>query len=62
MKGYYSLIIEILKKNGFSYLRPGKGSHEIWVKDRISVSVPFNCYSKYTANGIMKDAGVKHHF
>jgi predicted RNA binding protein YcfA (HicA-like mRNA interferase family) len=62
MNGYYAQIIKILKDNGFSYLRPGKGSHEIWSKGSVAVSVPFNCASKHTANGIFKDAGIKHKF
>jgi len=30
MNGYYSQLIKILKDNGFSFLRSGKGSHELW--------------------------------
>lgn len=62
MNGYYTSVIELLKKNGFSYLKPGKGSHEIWAKGAFHVTVPFNCKSRHTANGIMKEANISHHF
>lgn len=62
MKGYYDLIIAQLKKNGFTFLRQGKGSHEIWVRGAYHQIVPFNCASRHTANGIMKDCGIKYHF
>lgn len=62
MNGYYAQLIKILKDNGFSFLRAGKGSHELWSKGSVAVSVPFNCASKYTANAICKDAGIKHKF
>lgn len=30
MNGYYNLVVAQLKLHGYSFLRPGKGSHEIW--------------------------------
>ena len=62
MNGYYSKVIEILRKHSFTFLRQGKGSHEIWTNGPVDITVPFNCESRHTANGIMKDAGIKHHF
>ena len=62
MKGYYALIIEALRKQGFSLVRSGKGSHEIWGKGSINTTVPFNCPSRHTANEIMKQAGISHRF
>lgn len=62
MNGYYALIIEALRKQGFSLARSGKGSHEIWAKGSVSTTVPFNCPSRHTANGIMKQAGIDHKF
>jgi predicted RNA binding protein YcfA (HicA-like mRNA interferase family) len=58
MNGYYNQLVKILKDNGFSFLRAGKGSHEIWAKGRVAVSVPFNCASRHTANAVLKDAGI----
>ncbi|SOD41960.1 type II toxin-antitoxin system HicA family toxin [Nitrosovibrio sp. Nv4] len=62
MNGFYSSVIEQLKKHGFYYDRQGKGSHEIWSNGSIEVTVPFNCKSRFTANGIMKTTRIKHHF
>lgn len=62
MNGYYKLVIEQLKKHGFTYLRQGKGSHEIWARGSYHQIVPFNCASRHTANGIMKDCGINHRF
>jgi predicted RNA binding protein YcfA (HicA-like mRNA interferase family) len=62
MNGYYKQIIEVLMKHGFSLVRAGKGSHEIWGKGSIVTIVPFNCPSRHTANAIMKQSGIKHRF
>ncbi|SCX91980.1 HicA toxin of toxin-antitoxin [Nitrosospira sp. Nl5] len=62
MNGYYPRVIDQLKKHGFIFIRQGKGSHELWGKGSLAVTVPFNCNSKFTANGIMKDAGIRHRF
>ncbi|WP_093383018.1 type II toxin-antitoxin system HicA family toxin [Rugamonas rubra] len=62
MNGYYKLVIELLKKHGYVYLRQGKGSHEIWCKGSHHQIVPFNCASRHTANGIMRDCQINHRF
>lgn len=62
MKGYYAQLIQILKQNGFTFLRQGKGSHELWGNGSHVAIVPFNCYSRYTANQVLKDAGIAHRF
>ena len=62
MNGYYKQIIEALRKQGFSLVRTGKGSHEIWGKGSITTTVPFNCPSRHTANAIMKQAGIQQRF
>lgn len=62
MNGYYSQLIEVLKKQGFSLARSAKGSHEIWSKGSIKTTVPFNCPSRHTANAILKQAGIDHKF
>jgi predicted RNA binding protein YcfA (HicA-like mRNA interferase family) len=58
MNGYYKQITQHLKNAGFLFLRSGKGSHEIWAKAHLSVTVPTNCKSRYTANAIFKQAGL----
>lgn len=62
MNGYYKLVIEQLKKHGFSYLRQGNGSHELWSNGKMTTTVPFNCASRHTANGIMKTCSISHRF
>lgn len=62
MNGYYKLVIDQLKLHGYGYVKQGKGSHEIWAKGQHPVTVPFNCDSRHTANGIMKSCGIKHKF
>ena len=54
----------ILLANGCVFVRQGKGDHEIWfspITQRRFV-VDGKIKSRHTANGIMKQAGVEHHF
>lgn len=46
-----SEFIREIKRKGWVYLRPGKGSHEMYVKDEIQVSVP-NHGSKELGKGL----------
>lgn len=61
MKGYYALVKAVLQQHGFSFVRQ-KGSHQTWSKDGRPVTVSTNCYSRHTANEIMKQAGIDHRF
>jgi predicted RNA binding protein YcfA (HicA-like mRNA interferase family) len=61
MNGFYDQVKAVLKQHGFFLVRQ-KGSHQIWCKDRICVTVSTNCASRHTANEIMKQAGISHHF
>lgn len=61
MNGYYELVAAVLRKNGFNCRRQ-KGSHQTWCKGRVCVTVSTTCKSRHTANQIMKDAGIDHHF
>lgn len=36
----YSEFLKIAKKSGWFFLRQGKGSHEIWIKDGKTVLIP----------------------
>ena len=54
----------ILKENGCNFVRHGKGDHDIWyspVTNR-NVVVAVKIKSRDTANAIMKQSGIKHHF
>jgi predicted RNA binding protein YcfA (HicA-like mRNA interferase family) len=62
MNGYYKLVAEQLRKHGYSILRQGSTSHQIWSNGTKSVTVSTNCYSRHTANGIMRQADIVHRF
>ncbi|MCC4228371.1 type II toxin-antitoxin system HicA family toxin [Zunongwangia profunda] len=49
----YSKFLKLAKKNGWSFLRQGKGSHEIWEKDDKKVSIP-NHGSREMPKGLEK--------
>jgi len=49
----YSEFLREAKRKGWVYLRPGKGSHEIYVKDGKQVSIP-NHGSKELGKGMEK--------
>lgn len=61
---FYADVRTILRDLGFELHRHGKGSHEIWKNHSSgrSVTVPRHLKSRHTANEIMKQAGIDHHF
>lgn len=63
-RGYYQQVIALLKEHGCTFIRHGKGDHEIWHSPRTdrNFTVDRSCTSRHTANGIMKQAGLDHHF
>ena len=62
MKGYYTLVIAVLKQHGYFLLRQGKGAHEIWSNGKRNQTVSKNMPSRDMANTIMKQAGIDHRF
>lgn len=62
MNGYYELVIKQLRANGYHLLRQSGTSHQVWTNGARNVVVSTNCYSRHTANGIMKQAGIAHRF
>lgn len=62
MNGYYSQVIAVLKQHGYSFLRQGKGSHEIWTNKVRNQTVSKNMPAKPMANEIMKQCGLAHRF
>lgn len=62
MNGYYSPVIAMLKEHGYSFLRQGKGAHEIWTNGKRNQTVSPNMPSRHMANEIMKQAGLAHRF
>ncbi len=60
MAGFYKDLIRILKRAGCTYVRPGKGDHEIWyspISDR-NFTVDHHTKSRHTANNSLKQAGL----
>ena len=56
---YYRRVVDAIRKRGFTRIRQGKGSHEIWAHATrgTKLSVPAKLRSRHTANRILKDAG-----
>jgi len=49
-----------LSEGGCTFVRRGKGDHDIWrspLRD-LPFTVPIKIKSRHTANGILKDAGL----
>jgi len=63
MKGYGKAVRDILRENGCTFVRLGKGDHDIW-RNRAgqSFTVPLKIMSRHMANKILKDAGLDKHF
>jgi hypothetical protein len=55
---------EALKDAGCSFVRHGKGDHDIWyspITDR-NITVDSKIKSRHTANGVLKQAGIPKKF
>ena len=61
MNGFYELVTAKLKEAKFKLIR-SKGSHQTWSNGSTPITVSTNCYSRHTANEIMKAAGISHRF
>ncbi len=55
---------DVLKTYGCRFDRNGKGDHEIWFSPVTNRRFPVDhkILSRYTANAIMKQAGIEHRF
>ena len=64
MAEYEKKVRKLLSQNGCYFVRHGKGDHDIWYSPITgrTVTVDFRIKSRYTANGIMKDSGIKYRF
>ena len=58
MAGYERKVVKFLKNDGYKIIRNPPGSHVIWSKGIIEVSVPAKIPSRHLANEILKDAGI----
>ncbi|MEL6550693.1 MAG: type II toxin-antitoxin system HicA family toxin [Pseudomonadota bacterium] len=61
MADFYREVTKLLRQHHFKQIPGGKGSHEKWFNDisEETVIVPRNLKNRYTANGILKSAGIK---
>lgn len=64
MAEYEKKVRDILKDNGCYLVRKGKGDHEIWYSpiNNQNITVDGKIKSRHTANAIMKQSGISHHF
>jgi predicted RNA binding protein YcfA (HicA-like mRNA interferase family) len=60
VRGYGKEVREKLKEAGWTFLRHGKGDHDVWHNPRTGqrVTVPVKLLSRHTANDILKEAGL----
>jgi HicA-like toxin of HicAB toxin-antitoxin system len=63
-KSFTPEVKRILNLHGCVSIRRGKGDHEIWFSPITKRNFPVDSkiLSRHTANGIMKQAGISHHF
>lgn len=64
MAEYEKKVRVVLKEHGCSFVRHGKGDHDIWYSPitGINVTVDGKIKSRHTANEIMKQCGIDHRF
>jgi hypothetical protein len=64
MADYYRDLARLLRDEGFEFKRSGRGDHEIWWNPRtgLSVTVDRKIKSRHTANGVLKEVGLKKAF
>ena len=60
MADYYRDVIRLLRESGYQFKRQGRGDHEVWWNPSTGVSVVIDrkLRSRFTANGILKEAGL----
>jgi predicted RNA binding protein YcfA (HicA-like mRNA interferase family) len=60
MNNFTPAIVQLLRENGWEFLRHGNGDHDIWWDPRTGrrVTVDGKIKSRHTANGILKRAGL----
>lgn len=60
MAGLEGQLKRILREHGCTFVRQGKGDHEIWHSpiSGLKISVDCGIKSKWTANAILKKAGI----
>jgi predicted RNA binding protein YcfA (HicA-like mRNA interferase family) len=61
---YEKKVRDLLSKNGCTFVRHGKGDHDLWYspKTNKNITVDGKIKSRHTANEILKQAGIKYKF
>jgi hypothetical protein len=61
---FTSDVIRVLKENACTFVRYGKGDHQIWHSPITQRNFPVDSdiRSRHTANAVMKQAGIEHRF
>jgi len=64
MAEYEKKVREILSEHDCKFVRHGKGDHDIWYSpiSETHFVVDGKIKSRHTANAIMKQSGINHHF
>ena len=64
MDSFTADLIKILLANNCYFKRPGKGDHDIWFSPITNRAFPVDAKikSRHTANGVLKQAGLKKQF
>ena len=64
MAEYEKKVREILKEKGCTFVRHGRGDHDIWYSplNKRNFTVDGRIKSRYTANAIMKQSGIDYRF
>jgi hypothetical protein len=64
MAEYERAVREVLSENGCSFVRHGKGDHDIWYSpiNKRSVPVDGKIKSRHMANKILKESGIAFRF
>lgn len=64
MAEYEKRVREMLSQNGCTFVRRGKGDHDIWYSpiSRRHVTVDTKIKSRHTANAILKQSGIDYRF
>ena len=60
--GYGRDLVKLFRKNGCTFVRQGKGDHEIWYSPITNrqVTLDYKTTDRNTANGTLKQAGINH--
>ncbi|MBE7025054.1 MAG: type II toxin-antitoxin system HicA family toxin [Ruminococcaceae bacterium] len=64
MAEFEKKVREILKQFGCTFVRRGKGDHDIWYSPHTDrhITVDTKIKSRHTANAIMKQSGISYKF